>query len=108
VAPHPLFGRRGDDLLLRLPVTFSEAALGASVKVPTLDGPVTMRVPPGTAPGKTLRVRGKGMPKAGGGVGDLMVTVDVVVPQTLSDEQRQAVEALAAIDSDNPRAHLGV
>jgi molecular chaperone DnaJ len=108
VAPHALFGRRGDDLLLRLPVTFSEAALGASVKVPTLDGPVTMRVPPGTAPGKTLRVRGKGMPKAGGGVGDLMVTVDVVVPQTLSDEQRQAVEALAAIDSDNPRAHLGV
>jgi molecular chaperone DnaJ len=108
VAPHPLFGRRGNDLLLRLPVTFSEAALGASVKVPTLDGPVTMRIPPGTAPGKTLRVRGKGMPKAGGGVGDLMVTVDVVVPQTLSDEQRQAVEALAAIDSDNPRAHLGV
>ena len=108
VSPHALFGRRGDDLLLRLPVTFSEAALGASVKVPTLDGPVTMRVPPGTAPGKTLRVRGKGMPKAGGGVGDLMVTVDVVVPQTLSDEQRQAVEALAAIDSDNPRAHLGV
>ena len=108
VSPHALFGRRGDDLLLRLPVTFTEAALGASVKVPTLDGPVTMRVPPGTAPGKTLRVRGKGMPKAGGGVGDLMVTVDVVVPQTLSDEQRQAVEALAAIESDNPRAHLGV
>ena len=108
VAPHPLFGRRGNDLLLRLPVTFSEAALGASVKVPTLDGPVTMRVPPGTTPGKTLRVRGKGMPKAAGGVGDLMVTVDVVVPQALSDEQRQAVEALAATDSANPRAHLGV
>jgi molecular chaperone DnaJ len=108
VAPHPLFGRRGDDLLLRVPVTFSEAALGASVKVPTLDGPVTMRIPPGTAPGKTLRVRGKGMPKSGGGVGDLMVTVDVVVPQALSDEQRQAVEALAASDASNPRAHLGV
>jgi molecular chaperone DnaJ len=93
---------------LRLPVTYSEATLGASVKVPTLDGPVTMRVPPGLTPGKTLRVRGKGMPKAGGGVGDLMVTVDVVVPQTLSDEQRQAVEALAATESANPRAHLGV
>ena len=108
VAPHPLFGRRGDDLLLRVPVKFSEAALGAEVKVPTLDGAVTVRIPPGTASGKTLRVRGRGMPKAGGGAGDLLVTVDVVVPQTLSDEQRQAVQALAATESANPRAHLGV
>jgi molecular chaperone DnaJ len=108
VAPHPLFGRRGNDLLLRVPVTFSEAALGAEVKVPTLDGSVTVRIPPGTTSGKTLRVRGRGMPKAGGGVGDLLVTVDIVVPNTLSDEQRQAVEALAATESANPRAHLGV
>src|SRR5438093_2418560 len=108
VAPHPLFGRRGDDLTLRVPVTFSEAALGAEVKVPTLDGAVTVRIPPGTASGKTLRVRGRGMPKAGGGAGDLLVTVDVVVPQSLSDEQRQAVEALAATEAANPRAHLGV
>jgi molecular chaperone DnaJ len=108
VAPHPLFGRRGDDLLLRVPVTFSEAALGSEVKVPTLDGAVTVRIPPGTAAGKTLRVRGRGMPKNGGGVGDLLVTVDVVVPQSLSDEQRQALEALAATESANPRAHLGV
>jgi molecular chaperone DnaJ len=108
VAPHPLFGRRSDDLLLRVPVTFSEAALGAEVKVPTLDGAVTVRIPPGTASGKTLRVRGRGMPKNGGGAGDLLVTVDVVVPQALSDEQRQAVEALAATESANPRAHLGV
>ncbi|HVW30931.1 MAG TPA: molecular chaperone DnaJ [Acidimicrobiia bacterium] len=108
VAPHPLFGRKNDDLTLRVPVTFSEAALGAEVKVPTLDGSVTVRIPPGTAPGKTLRVRGRGMPKAAGAPGDLLVTVDVVVPQTLSDEQRQALEALAAADSANPRAHLGV
>ena len=108
VAPHPLFGRKGDDLRLRVPVSFSEAALGAEVKVPTLDGSVTVRIPPGTAPGKTLRVRGRGMPKAGAGAGDLLVTVDVVVPQTLSDEQRQAVEALAATEAANPRAHLGV
>jgi molecular chaperone DnaJ len=78
------------------------------VKVPTLDGSVTVRIPPGTAPGKTLRVRGRGMPKAAGGAGDLLVTVDVVVPRTLSAEQRQAVEALAATESVNPRAHLGV
>ncbi len=108
VAPHPLFGRRGDDLLLRVPVTFAEAALGAEVKVPTLDGSVTVRIPPGTASGKTLRVRGRGMPKAGAGAGDLLVTVDVVVPQTLSEEQRPAVEALAATEPGNPRAHLGV
>jgi molecular chaperone DnaJ len=107
VAPHTLFGRKGDDLSLRVPVTFSEAALGAEVKVPTLDGSVTVRIPSGTASGKTLRVRGRGMPKAGG-AGDLLVTVDVVVPQTLSDQQRQAVEALAAAESANPRAHLGV
>jgi molecular chaperone DnaJ len=108
VAPHPLFGRKGDDLALRVPVTFSEAALGAEVKVPTLDGSVTVRIPSGTASGKTLRVRGRGMPRAGGAAGDLLVTVDVVVPRTLSDEQRQAVEALAATESANPRAHLGV
>ncbi len=108
VAPHPLFGRKGNDLSLRVPVTFSEAALGAEVKVPTLDGSVTVRIPPGTASGKTLRVRGRGMPKANAGAGDLLVTVDVVVPQSLSDEQRQAVEALAATEPANPRSHLGV
>ena len=108
VAPHPLFGRRGDDLLLRLPVTFSEATLGAEVRVPTLDQPVTMRIPPGTPHGRTLRVRGRGMPKAAGGTGDLLVTVEVLVPESLSDEQRQAVEALAAATPANPRQHLGV
>jgi molecular chaperone DnaJ len=108
VAPHPLFGRKGDDLTLRVPVTFSEAALGAEVKVPTLDGSVTVKIPPGTSSGKTLRVRGRGMPRSGSGAGDLLVTVDVVVPRTLSDEQRQALEALAATESANPRAHLGV
>lgn len=108
VDPHPLFGRRGDDLLLRLPVTFTEATLGAEVRVPTLDQPVTMRIPPGTPHGRTLRVRGRGMSKAAGGAGDLLVTVEVVVPQSLSDEQRQAVEALAAAIPANPRDHLGV
>jgi molecular chaperone DnaJ len=108
VAPHPLFGRRGDDLTLRLPVTFSEATLGAEVRVPTLDGPVTLRIPPGTPSGKVLRVRGRGMPRPGGGTGDLLVTVDVQVPPTLTDEQRQAVEALATASTGNPRAHLGV
>ena len=80
-APHPLFGRNGNDLTLRVPVTFAEATLGADVKVPTLDGQVTVRIPPGTPSGKVMRVRGKGdaTPTARAG-GDLLVTVDVQVP----------------------------
>ena len=107
VAPHELFGRRGKDLTLTVPVSFHEAALGASITVPTLDRPVTLKVPPGTPSGRTFRVRGKGAP-ASSGTGDLLVTVEVVVPEALSDEQRQAVEALAAASTDSPRRHLGV
>jgi molecular chaperone DnaJ len=108
VSGHPIFGRRGNDLTVRVPVTYSEAALGADVKVPTLDDPVTVRIAPGTAHGKVLRVRGRGMPKPGGGTGDLLVTVEVVVPHELTDAQREALSALAAATSDNPRSHLGV
>lgn len=103
VRDHPLFGRSGKDLTIDVPITFAEAALGADVKVPTLDGePVTIRIPAGTATGKTFRLRGK----AGGG--DLLATVVVTVPDALSDEQRRAVEALAAATPQSPRAHLGV
>ena len=108
VEPHPLFGRRGDDLAITVPITFAEAALGADVKVPTLDGPpVTIKVPAGTRSGRTFRVKGRGVPKAKG-AGDLMVTVEVAVPAKLSSEERKAVEALAAASSESPRAHLGV
>jgi molecular chaperone DnaJ len=103
VADHPLFGRSGKDLTIDVPITFAEAALGADVKVPTLDAePVTIRIPAGTATGKTFRLRGKA------GSGDLLATVVVTVPGDLSDEQRQAIEALAAASPDSPRAHLGV
>ena len=105
---HELFGRKGRDLTLTVPITFAEAALGATVKVPTLDGPVTLRVPPGTRSGRTFRVRGQGVPVAGR-PGDLLVTVEVAVPETLTDAQRQALEAFAAASADNdPRKHLGV
>ena len=91
------FGRKGRNLTSRVPVSFAEAALGADVVVETLDGDVTMRIAPGTAPGTTLRVRGRGVPGHGTVPGgDLLVTVDVVVPKDLTDEQRAAVEALAA------------
>jgi molecular chaperone DnaJ len=107
VAGHTLFGRSGNDLTLRLPVTYTEAALGADVKVPTLDGQVTVRIPAGTPGGKVLRVRGRGVPAENGKQsGDLLVTVDVQVPAELSDEQRAAVEALGAAFDDDPRAAL--
>jgi molecular chaperone DnaJ len=107
VRGHALFGRSGNDLTLRLPVTFAEAALGADVKVPTLDSPVTVRIPPGTPSGKVLRVRGKGAAADGGGrAGDLLVTVEVQVPIKLTAAQRDAIAALAEVLDEDPRAAL--
>lgn len=109
VGAHPLFGRRGDDLTLTAPVTFPEAVLGADIRVPTLDGgSVKLRIPPGTRSGRTLRVKGKGVPGRKK-TGDLLVSIEVAVPEKLSDDERKAVEALAAAaDGESPRAHLGV
>jgi molecular chaperone DnaJ len=107
VAGHRLFGRRGNDLTITVPVTFAEAALGAEVKVPTLTDPVTLKIPAGTPSGRTLRVRGRGVPAAKK-TGDLLVTVEVAVPTNLTAEQKNAIEALAAATSESPRAHLGV
>jgi molecular chaperone DnaJ len=107
VRGHALFGRSGNDLTLRLPVTFPEAALGADVKVPTLDGQVTVRIPPGTPSGKVLRVRGKGVAADGKGKsGDLLVTVDVQIPVHLNGDQRAAVEQVAQALDEDPRAAL--
>ncbi len=110
VAADPLFGRDGNNLTLTVPVTFPEAALGTKLKVPTLDGdPVTLKLPAGTSSGKVFRVKGKGVAATKGkSHGDLLVTVEVAVPRKLSSEQRQAVEALAEVSDESPRAHLGV
>jgi molecular chaperone DnaJ len=108
VAPHELFKVRGDDLTLTVPVTFAEAALGADITVPTIDGtPVRLRIPAGTRSGRTFRVKGRGVPKSKR-TGDLLVTVEVAVPAKLSPAERKAVEALAAAGTESPRAHLGV
>ena len=107
VAPHPVFQRKGDDLAVTVPVTFPEAALGADITVPTLDGsPVRVKVPAGTPSGRTLRVRGRGV-KTAKGTGDLLVTVQVAVPQRLDDRARAAVEAFRTATADvDPRADL--
>ena len=108
VARHDHFGRKGDHLTLRLPVTFPEAALGANVQVPTLNGPVTLKVPSGTPNGKTFRIKGKGAPKAKGGHGDLLVTTQVEVPARLSRSQKDLLRQLQDEQKDSPRKSLGV
>lgn len=107
ITPHPLFGRKDDHLTLTAPVTFVEAALGAEVRVPTLGGqPVTLRIPAGTASGRTFRVKGKGVARRDGTRGDLLVTVDVTVPTELSAEAGAALAAFAATQVDDPRREL--
>ena len=108
VTPHTLFGRQSDNLTLTVPVRFDEAALGAEISVPTLDGPpVRLKVPAGTPNGRTFRVRGKGATRRDGSKGDLLVTVEVETPTELNDAARTAVEALRdALDGHDPRARL--
>lgn len=105
VASHPLFGRRGDDVTLTVPITYPEAALGTTLRVPTLDGSVAVKVAPGTPSGRTLRVRGRGVTR-GGKTGDLLVTVEVAVPQKLSGDGREALEKYAATLADDPRPQI--
>jgi molecular chaperone DnaJ len=96
VAPHPFFRRAGDDVLCQVPLTFTQAELGAEVEVPTLDGKGKLRVPAGTQPGTTLRIKSKGMPKrAGIGRGDQRVEVTIEVPTELTARQKELLEELA-------------
>jgi molecular chaperone DnaJ len=108
VRPHPIFGRRADNLTLIVPVAFTEAALGAEIEVPTLGGPpVKLRIPAGTPNGRTFRIRGKGVTKRDGSKGDLLVSVEVQVPSALNERARQALNNYAeAVGSVDPRAKL--
>jgi molecular chaperone DnaJ len=105
VSEHGLFGRKGEDLTLTVPITFAEASLGAELTVPTLDGTVTLKVPPGTASGRTLRVRGRGVPGKGRS-GDLLVTLEVAVPVRLTPAQRKVIENLAEEMDEDPRPQI--
>lgn len=108
VGTHPVFGRKGDNLTVTVPVTFTEAALGGEVKVPTLGGPpVTLKLPAGTPNGRTMRARGKGAVRKDGTRGDLLVTVEVTVPKDLADKAREALETYRdATAGEDPRAEL--
>jgi molecular chaperone DnaJ len=107
VTPHPIFSRKDENIHLSLPVTFAEAALGADIKVPTLEGDeVTVRIAPGTPSGRTLRVKGRGV-KKGSTTGDLMITIDVRVPQRVDDAAKKAIEEFAQATKEfDPRAEL--
>ena len=98
VRPDKVFGRDGDDLTVTVPVSFTELALGTTLSVPTLEGKVGVRVPKGTADGRILRVRGRGVPKRSGGHGDLLVTVKVAVPPNLEGPALETLEAYAAAE----------
>lgn len=104
VAVSPLYERRGVDLVLDVPVTYAEAALGASVDVPTPDGQIALKVPAGSQDGKLLRIRGKGAPKLNGsGRGDLLARLRVSVPTKLTKAEREAIENLQRVSHENPR-----
>ena len=107
VQPSKLYERRGDNLVVDVPVLFTEAALGATVEVPTPDGPVSLKVKPGTQDGTLLRVKGKGAPKLkGGGRGDLLARVNVVVPKKLKKRERELLEELQKQTHEDPREAL--
>ena len=104
--PHDLFRVSGHDLYLEVPVAPWEAALGAEVQIPTLDGRVSVKVPSGSRAGQKLRVRGKGLPRPGGGEGDLYAVLQVVTPSVLSEREKELYRELQQASSFNPRAHF--
>ncbi len=109
VAPHRLFERKGDDLHVEVPVTVSEATLGAEIQVPTLEGAVAMTLPAGTQSGQQLRLRDQGMPRLGGsGRGDEFVHVTIAVPRRLSARERELFEELRRLRPENPREKMGL
>jgi curved DNA-binding protein len=102
VLPHPRFSVEGDNLRVATPVAPWEAALGAKIPLRTLDGTVTLTIPPGTPSGRTLRLRGQGLPQRGGGRGDLLAEVRIEVPQTLTPRERELFEELSRVSPFRP------
>jgi DnaJ-class molecular chaperone len=103
VQPHPSFQREGDDIVVEIPVSISEAALGASIEVPTIDGSAKVTLPPGTSSGQKLRLKGKGVYRRGGGRGDQYVRVAVTVPKNLDARSKELLAEFAKLNPDIPR-----
>jgi molecular chaperone DnaJ len=106
VAPSLRFGRKNNDLTLKVPISYTEATLGTKIDVPTLNGGVRVKIPSGTPSGKTFRVRGKGINPERGRSGDLLVTVEVAVPKKVSKDEKRLLEELAEHETDELRSHL--
>jgi molecular chaperone DnaJ len=107
VEPHPVFERKGDNIYVKVPITVTEAALGAKIEVPTLDGPSTIKIPPGTQSGQRMRLRGKGAPSLRGDArGDQFVEVQVVVPRVADERTKEMLRELARLNPEDPRRDL--
>ena len=106
VQPHPLFERRGEDVHVEVPVSLTEALLGAEIEVPTLEGKVSMKIQPQTQNGRTFRLHGLGMSRPDGTRGAQLVRVKVLLPDSLTDEERKFFEEMRGRRRENPRAHL--
>ena len=107
--PHPFFRREGDDVFVDVPVAIHEAALGARIDVPSLDGPVRLRVPPGTPAGQSFRMRERGAvsPRTGKR-GDLVVSLRVVLPKVIDERSKELLRQFGELNTENVRAGLGV
>ena len=104
IRPHPVLERKGDNLYVEVPITITEAALGAKIEVPTFDGATTMRIPPETSSGQVFRLRGKGVPHLkGGGQGDQFVTVTIVAPRSLDARSQELLREFARLNPSDPR-----
>jgi molecular chaperone DnaJ len=107
VEPHPLFERKGDNIYIKVPVTVTEASLGAKIEVPTIDGPATIKIPPGTQSGQKLRLRGRGAPSLRAiARGDQFVEVQVVVPRVADERTKEILRELARLNPEDPRRDL--
>jgi molecular chaperone DnaJ len=108
VRPHPVLERKGDNLHVEVPITIAEAALGARIEVPTIDGMTTMRIPPETSSGQVFRLRGKGVPHLkGGGQGDQFVAVKIVAPKNLDVRSQELLREFARLNPEDPRPKIG-
>jgi molecular chaperone DnaJ len=111
VKPHPLFERDGNAVLLEMPVTFAQAALGDEIEVPTIDGKVKLTIPEGTQPGSIFRLRGKGIPylQSKSGRGDQFVTISVSVPKNMTTAQKESLRSYArAMNEKVPEGRSGI